>query len=91
MSDTGIGIGEADIDRLFDRFYQVGQVRLSRFGGTGLGLAISKRLTEAMGGEIGVRSRPDEGSVFWFTVPRVIPSDRGLAAPATPSWDRRAP
>ncbi len=85
VSDTGIGIGEADIDRLFDRFYQVGQVRLSRFGGTGLGLAISKRLTEAMGGEIGVRSRPDEGSVFWFTVPRVIPSDRGLAAPATPA------
>lgn len=82
VRDTGIGISEDDVERLFDRFYQVEQARMSRFGGTGLGLAISKRLAETMGGEIGVQSRQGEGSTFWFTIPCSIPAGAASTAPA---------
>ncbi|MFU8773853.1 MAG: ATP-binding protein, partial [Anaerolineales bacterium] len=69
VKDTGIGIDECDIEFIFERFYQVSQAGLSRFGGSGLGLAISKHLTESMGGEIGVESVKNKGSNFWFTIP----------------------
>lgn len=67
VSDTGVGIAEADIPKLFHRFAQLpeGQKR----GGTGLGLSISRALIEAHGGTIGVRSEPGHGSTFWFTLP----------------------
>ncbi len=73
VSDTGIGIAAADVDRIFDRFYQVENGQTSCFGGTGLGLAISKRLAATMGGEIGVHSRQNEGTTFWFTIPLMQP------------------
>ncbi len=66
--DTGIGIPLVEQGRLFKSFTQLDASTTRRFGGTGLGLAISRRLTELMGGRIGVSSRPGGGSRFWFTL-----------------------
>ena len=68
IRDTGIGISEDAIDALFQPFYQVDGTRSRRRGGTGLGLAISQRIVEAMGGKIEVKSRPEQGSRFRFTL-----------------------
>jgi signal transduction histidine kinase len=77
VEDTGIGITDLDITKLFQRFNQVDTRYNRSSGGVGLGLAISKGLVEAHGGEIGVRSEPDRGSTFWFTLP--IPQEQSVA------------
>ncbi len=69
VTDTGIGIPPDRMDRLFKQFTQVDSSTTRHYGGTGLGLSIVKRLTELMGGTVGVRSTPGQGSTFWVKFP----------------------
>ncbi len=66
--DTGIGIDAKAHEHIFDSFSQADRSIMDQYGGTGLGLAICRRLADALGGKIGVRSRPGAGSTFWFTI-----------------------
>ncbi|MCM3759674.1 cell wall metabolism sensor histidine kinase WalK [Alkalihalobacillus oceani] len=70
VQDTGVGISEKEIPRIFERFYRVDRARSRNSGGTGLGLAIVKHLVEAHHGSIHVTSEPGEGTCFSLTFPR---------------------
>jgi signal transduction histidine kinase len=72
VRDTGSGIAEKDLPRIFDRFYrgEKSRTRSEKSGGVGLGLAIVKGLVKAHGGKIQVESKPGAGTRFWFTLPK---------------------
>ena len=69
VADTGIGIPEADLPRIFERFYRVDKARSREMGGTGLGLSIVKHLTQAMQGSVRAASRPGQGTTFAVYLP----------------------
>ena len=81
VRDTGVGIPQEDLPRLFERFYRVDKARSREMGGTGLGLAIVKHMALAQGGAVGVESAPAQGSTFWFTLPT---QDLGLGEEGAP-------
>jgi PAS domain S-box-containing protein len=87
VADTGPGISDADVARLFTPFTQLANAKGS--GGTGLGLALTKQLTELMGGQVGVESRPGQGTTFFIDLPVhgavVAPDVRVAAPPEAPS------
>jgi signal transduction histidine kinase len=72
INDTGIGISQVNLGKIFDSFSQASSDTTRKYGGTGLGLTISKQLVEMQGGEINVTSTPGKGTTFSFTIPYEI-------------------
>jgi PAS domain S-box-containing protein len=80
VEDTGIGIRREDTQRLFVEFQQLDAGTAKKYAGTGLGLALTKRIVEAQGGQVGVRSELGKGSVFWSVLPTSTPGFASAAA-----------
>ncbi|MBF0380301.1 MAG: response regulator [Magnetococcales bacterium] len=97
VTDTGIGISEGHLKRIFDPFRQAEDSTTRRFGGTGLGLSICQRLVQAMGGDITVESNKDKGSAFQFTALLAEAEDVPVVdeqiqdTPQTPGPTQKAP
>jgi signal transduction histidine kinase/CheY-like chemotaxis protein len=79
VADTGIGMSEEQVGRLFEAFSQADASTTKRYGGTGLGLAITRHFCAMLGGDVGVTSKEGEGSTFTMTLP-----DQGVEHPAEP-------
>ncbi len=93
VSDTGLGIPEAELPRLFERFHRVEGAQGRSFEGSGIGLALVQELVRLHGGTVGVESRPGEGSTFTVSLPlgaAHLPADRLRAARTGPSTATRS-
>ena len=90
VEDTGVGIADEAIGKLFQPFSQVDSSSTRRYGGSGLGLSICAKLVQLMGGEYGVQSHPGQGSVFWFTLD-LAPAGAARTEKAPPSPARPVP
>ena len=86
VADTGIGIPQAEQERIFERFYRVDAARSREAGGTGLGLSIARHIVDAHGGRIWVESAVGEGSRFHFSIPACLEAD--LAESSFSSFSR---
>ena len=82
ISDSGVGMDESALSRLFQPFVQADGSITRRYGGTGLGLTISRRLVLLMGGDIEVTSTPGKGSRFYFELDFALPDHAPALAPA---------
>jgi PAS domain S-box-containing protein len=76
VSDSGIGMTEEQMGRLFEAFSQAESSTAAKYGGTGLGLAISRRFCRMMGGDVDVESTPGDGTTFTVRLPRKVPDER---------------
>ena len=79
VTDSGIGIPEDKLNRVFEEFGQADESTTRNFGGTGLGLSISRRFCRMLGGDLTVKSRPGEGSTFTIRVPAQYTSNQSDA------------
>jgi signal transduction histidine kinase/CheY-like chemotaxis protein len=84
VSDTGIGMNEDQLNKLFQPFTQVDESFTRKYGGTGLGLVITRRLSQLMGGDVTVESRPGKGTTFTVTLPLSIVKQPHPVHPARP-------
>jgi signal transduction histidine kinase/class 3 adenylate cyclase/CheY-like chemotaxis protein len=80
VADSGIGIDEAGLKKLFQQFSQIDDSSSRHYEGSGLGLALVKELTEVMGGQVGVKSEPGRGSTFWVEFPLYHPDEMQISS-----------
>ena len=85
VSDSGIGMTEEQLDKLFQRFQQADASTTRRFGGTGLGLSITKAFSAMLGGEIDVESTPGQGSAFTVRLPSNLTAEQDMAEGEAPA------
>ncbi|HOT87280.1 MAG TPA: HAMP domain-containing sensor histidine kinase, partial [Thermotogota bacterium] len=74
VQDTGIGIGESELNKIFERFYQIDGSNHRKYSGTGLGLSIVKQLVSLMNGSVWVKSQIGEGTTFYVRIPFALPN-----------------